>query len=1454
MSAANNRTGETLAGNGVNDVFRSLIDQLKDPVLFFDSGRHLSFANKKARRMFGKDVLGLSLSKFASAAKLKLPDDQTLAALYDEVMGSGSPFGAEISFTDKKNKRYTGQLSLEKHALKGHEPLLAISLKDVEKLHAGPLKYYDARVLENMNEGLVHMDLQGTVVFINKKITQITGYGKKEMVGKPIWNAIKLLNIDKESILNNLQQRAAGQSEVHEIKVLDKKGRVKWLKVSASPVTDDQGVVTGAMGIYTDITEYKMTREENTRLLSTIDQINDLIVMTDYHGVPFYINRSCRRRMGIGKNEELADILVQRFYTEDSLRRHQEEVVPEVLRTGTWTGEMQFKPRKGKPFLVSQTIMANFDEDGRVAYFGTIARDVTEEKKAQREIAILARMPDENPSPTIRVDSQGVIVYANAASHIMLDSWKTKVGKPLPKVWTRIVQKVLHSGHYRELETDVGRKVFDLKLVPIPEYDYVNIIASDITHKKRAEQQLMASEQKYRAIVEDQTEFIIRFLGDGTITFANVAYCRYFGFDAERIIGQNIFNHLPGEKLQDFKERLASLTKENPVVTYDQFISGEKSRWQLWTDRAIFDEHGQFMEFQSVGQDITQLRRAETEVRRQQLYLRQIIDTLPNMVTVKNKHGKYILVNKAFSQFVGMPIKEVVGKTDKSIKNLKVREEENREAEQEVVERRVVKLTREEDLQNKDTGKTHWFHTVRAPLFSGGNSHLEVLGVSTEITELKRAEEALRQQLELKELISSISTNFINLSYFQIDDGINDALHEIGEFMGVDRVTISLINDKKEVVPTYYWYRNGGEPEQPGAQQKPMTYNAGLDQLKDKGYLYVPDTQKLPGDSKEVKKRTKTMGIRSFLTLPLQLRNEMTGFLSLASLSDTKEWTDDSIALMKIITQVFSNTLERKNTEQLLNFTLEFENIITIISTNFINIGPEKINDELRISMSYIARFFGIDQAYIFQTYPGRRRLRLTHSWKEEGSDIDPDLLKMVESGRYQWVYRQLRNFGVLEVPDVDSIPSRAGNFKKIMQQSDVSSLVGVPITYRGEFTGVLLLVARNKESFWPEEAVPLLKILGQVFANALDRKRTEEYLSETREMYRTLAQNIPNSAVLLFDKDLRYRLVEGASLEEQGYFKEALEGKTIRDVLSSARVDELEPLYIKALEGEEQIFEREYNKRYYLIHILPVKNDQGEIYAGMVVSLDITDLKDIQRKLESQTKELMRSNEDLELFAYAASHDLQEPLRMVSSYVHLIQRKLGTLEGDVQEYMDYAVDGVKRMQELINDLLEYSRVDRRGKPFQSVDLNKITTLVQLNLKQLLEETGATVEVADLPRIHADQSQIISLFQNLIENGIKFKGDEAPHIQIGCEETKGQWVFSVKDNGIGIEKKFFERIFIIFQRLNSRKEYGGTGIGLAVCKKIVERHQGDIWVESELNKGTTFYFSISKSLQGHEPR
>jgi PAS domain S-box-containing protein len=235
--------------------------------------------------------------------------------------------------------------------------------------------------------------------------------------------------------------------------------------------------------------------------------------------------------------------------------------------------------------------------------------------------------------------------------------------------------------------------------------------------------------------------------------------------------------------------------------------------------------------------------------------------------------------------------------------------------------------------------------------------------------------------------------------------------------------------------------------------------------------------------------------------------------------------------------------------------------------------------------------------------------------------------------------------------------------------------------------------------------------------------------------------------------------------------------------------------------------------------------------------------------QLYTQVQELVsnleRSNAELERFAYVASHDLQEPLRMVTSYLQLLERRYkDKLDGDALEFINYAVDGSNRMKTLISDLLAYSRVGTRGKEFTLIDCEDVLGRVLNTLQVSIEENKAKVTHDPLPKVMADDAQLESLFQNLIGNAIKFHSQKQPRIHVGVKKDEKNWVFSVSDNGIGIDPQFFERIFIIFQRLHNREDYPGTGIGLAISKRIVERHGGRIWIESQPKKGSTFFFTL----------
>jgi PAS domain S-box-containing protein len=262
---------------------------------------------------------------------------------------------------------------------------------------------------------------------------------------------------------------------------------------------------------------------------------------------------------------------------------------------------------------------------------------------------------------------------------------------------------------------------------------------------------------------------------------------------------------------------------------------------------------------------------------------------------------------------------------------------------------------------------------------------------------------------------------------------------------------------------------------------------------------------------------------------------------------------------------------------------------------------------------------------------------------------------------------------------------------------------------------------------------------------------------------------------------------------------------------------------------------------------VSPIRDSVGAVVGASKIVRDISARKKAEESFARQAEELARSNVELERFAYIASHDLQEPMRTVQSFAQLLERDCGgNLPGSAVESLGFITSGVKRMRTLINDLLAYSRVGSQGAAFGPADCGEICANVLEALKASIESSRAEIAVEALPVVIGDATQLGQIFQNLLVNAIKFRGERTPRIHVSAKETSCEWIFSVKDNGIGIAPEYFERVFIIFQRLHTIEEYSGTGIGLAICKKIAERHGGRIWIESVVGEGSTFHFSIQK--------
>jgi len=369
-----------------------------------------------------------------------------------------------------------------------------------------------------------------------------------------------------------------------------------------------------------------------------------------------------------------------------------------------------------------------------------------------------------------------------------------------------------------------------------------------------------------------------------------------------------------------------------------------------------------------------------------------------------------------------------------------------------------------------------------------------------------------------------------------------------------------------------------------------------------------------------------------------------------------------------------------------------------------------------------------------------------------------------------------------------------------------------------------------------------------QVITQMQERKQAEGALRESEDRYRDLVEC---SQYLICTHDLQGQILsvnqEGARL--LGYNKADLLGKNIRDLMEPRFMDEF-PTYLDTIQkyrvakGHMQI--RTATGEYRIWEYHNTLRTEGVVSPIVrAIAHDVTERKGVERALREKTEELARSNEDLEQFAYVASHDLREPLRTVTSYVQLLAKRYeGRLDADADEFIRFAVDGAIRMWNLVNDLLTYSHVGTGSSELEPTDSDTVLAQSVKDLKVAIEENGALVTHAPLPMVMADPLQLGQLFQNLIGNAIKFRSSEPPRVHISASRNGNGWTFSVKDNGIGIAPEYSERIFVIFQRLHSREEYAGTGVGLAVCKKIVERHGGRIWVKSDVGKGSVFYFIL----------
>lgn len=466
-----------------------------------------------------------------------------------------------------------------------------------------------------------------------------------------------------------------------------------------------------------------------------------------------------------------------------------------------------------------------------------------------------------------------------------------------------------------------------------------------------------------------------------------------------------------------------------------------------------------------------------------------------------------------------------------------------------------------------------------------------------------------------------------------------------------------------------------------------------------------------------------------------------------------------------------------------------------------------------------------------------------------------------------------------------------------------LETYIGVSLNVSGKKYGTLNFSSpKMREMPFTQADLDFVQLVGQWISTTLERQHTTEMLAtqirqqkallnisrviqelkhpqDLEQVTQTFAKQL-NDLNIAFDSLSIHRLVDEehcifenhmltdqnqytySSVPRPGIYKEWKDKKVIyrKDIASPEFQEGLPSQYLKNNPELRSILQIPFENGTVALRstkphafseseIELIKSNIEALSVGILRTQDLESIATRNQELEKATAELSRSNQELEQFAYVASHDLQEPLRVITNYLQLLDRRFGKeLNESAHTYIDRVIGGATRMKTLIQDLLSYSRVTTKAQPFESVDLSRVFQDIKSDLELVISETHAQITNDPLPHLKADKTQIKQLFQNLISNAIKFQKDQIPEIHISATETDTHYQFAVSDNGIGIEPQFAERVFVIFQRLHTREEYQGTGIGLAICKKIVERHDGQIWLEPNTEQGSTFSFTISKTL------
>ncbi|MGE5679595.1 MAG: PAS domain S-box protein [Bacillota bacterium] len=1164
-------------------------------------------------------------------------------------------------------------------------------------------------------------------------------------------------------------------------------------------------------------------------------------------GQILYINNSWREISGYG-HEEIPTIKIwaEKAYGDQNI--FNEDRINDLYKIDkkTYNGEFIVKTKSGKERVWDfSTSPLKWTKKGRQIFI-SVADDITERKKAER----LLQKSVDRFRVTFDQTAVGIAHIKNDGSWLWFNrKLPSLLGYSASELKGMMLNDITYSEDKQtgsdELEAMLNNELesvnLDKRLIKKdgtifwaaitaslggqkPGEQFMIVVIKDITKRKILEQALKESEERFRLTFENAGTGIVHIRPDGKWIRVNNKYCEIVGHtreELESLTFSDITHPDDIEKDLENRRRLLKGEIENFRMEKRYIRRDGSIAWVILTCTIVIEPTSEQKYFVSTLEDITERKQQEEELLKQKSrvdelneFNSKIMEYSPYGIAAYEASGKCTYVNDMFAEIIGGKRYQILKQNFHSIDSWK------RSGQYDMALESITdgKFKNKEIQFVSSFGKEVWVDCSVIP-FQLRNK-LRLLVVFADVSGYRKAEAKLLEQAVFAERISSI-TKVLSEAKLDLNTVLNNAVRQLHEYTGDDYLIRLVSADRKQVTHSAFYHKDMAVMDaiievEAKVKSDPSESLTG-EVLKTGDPLLINNVTENPRKSlvrpefTEIIEKLKT---RSLLAVPLRAYNESLGTITVSRSTDD-EFTTDDISFVKEVAerigvfaenaQLYSEKLyeieERKNTEEELRLTEErFRRAITNAPI------PIMIRAE------------------------DGKVISINDTWTE------------------------LTGYNCEDIPTIEEWTRKAygGQMNKIREYIDTVHERDEKINL-GDF---IISTKDGRKITWEFFTAPLgrfsdgRKLAISMGIDVTERRQMEEALRKSEEQFRAMAESMPQ-IVWTANSDGNVDYYNQRWNEYSGMPVKEGHGWGWAPVLHPEDEQATFDAWIKAVgtgstyEISHRIKRWDGEYRWHLSRGVPMRDSNGQLIKWFGTATDIHDQKTIQQDLEKILNELERSNNELEQFAYSASHDLQEPIRMIKSYAQLLERKYnGSFDEKAKSYFNYISDGALRMQQLVHDLLQYSRITTQAKPFQKIDLKDLLLEVEQDLRLSISESKAHIEYDDLPCVCGDSTQLRQLFQNLIQNAIKFRREVPPSILVKGKRDGNEALISVSDNGIGIEPEYHQRVFQIFQRLHERNKYPGTGIGLALVKKIVERHGGKIWIESAIGKGTVFNFTL----------